>query len=246
MRKVVVSQAVYVNPTTGILNADVNLSREAFEMAVWTISAQEGTAGDRVAARLAASAGVPLLDRASLEVFARELNPEIGDIEDLQESAGGLIKLAGLSVGMTGGSVDAFRELQVRRTLPELGRTIMSEAARSPCVILAAGAFAALPDHCSAVHVRLWAPAEWRIRTCQREHVVDRRSAEKAVRHDDHVKRVWVKSLFGVDVDDFRRFTLVLDASRLSEDRLLEILLAAGGVGLPSCSPVASAQESVN
>lgn len=35
-------------------------------MAVWTISAQEGTAGDRVAARLAAAAGVPLLDHMSL------------------------------------------------------------------------------------------------------------------------------------------------------------------------------------
>ncbi len=32
-------------------------------MAVWTISAQEGTPGDQVAAELAAAAGVPLYDR---------------------------------------------------------------------------------------------------------------------------------------------------------------------------------------
>jgi hypothetical protein len=213
-------------------------------MAVWTISAQEGTAGDRIAARLAAAAGVPLLDRVSLAAFARELNPEIGDIEELQESAGGLIKLAGLSIGVNGGSVDAFRELQLRRTLPDIGRTIMSEAARSPCVILASGAFAALPQHPSAVHVRLWAPLEWRIRSYQREYIVDGRCAGKAVKHDDHVKRTWVKSLYGVDVEDCRLFAVALDVSRLSHDRVMEILLAAGGV--TACSPAASAQESHN
>ena len=40
-------------------------------MAVWTISAQEGTPGDRVAAELAAAAGVPLYDRLGLAELAR-------------------------------------------------------------------------------------------------------------------------------------------------------------------------------
>jgi hypothetical protein len=38
-----------------------------------------------------------------------------------------------------------------------------------------------------------------------------------------------VKSLYRVDIDDPRLFSLVLDASRFSPQRLLETLLAAGG-----------------
>ena len=48
-------------------------------MAVWTIAAEEGTGGARVAANLAAAADAALLDRRTLALFARELNPDIGD-----------------------------------------------------------------------------------------------------------------------------------------------------------------------
>jgi cytidylate kinase len=39
-----------------------------------------------------------------------------------------------------------------------------------------------------------------------------------------------VKSLYHVDIDDLRLFSLVLDASRFSQGRLVEAMLAAGGV----------------
>lgn len=206
-------------------------------MAVWTISAQAGTAGDHIAEHLAAAAAVPLLDRASLAVYAHELNPAIGDVDELEERVGGPLRLAALSIGATSGSVDAFVELQLRQTLPDLGKAIMSEAARLPCVILASGAFAALPQHCAAIHVRLWAPLEWRIRAYQRDCIVDAHCAEKAVKRADHLQRVWVKSLFGADAEDCRRFTLALDASRLSADRLVEVMLAAGGAMAAESDP---------
>jgi cytidylate kinase len=97
-------------------------------------------------------------------------------------------------------------------------------------VIYAPAAFAALSQHPSAVHVRLWAPLEWRVATYEREHLVDRRRAEKALRRDDPDKRAWVKWLYHVDIDDLRLFSLDLDASRFSPDRLVQTLLAAGGV----------------
>jgi cytidylate kinase len=39
-----------------------------------------------------------------------------------------------------------------------------------------------------------------------------------------------VRSLYGVDIDDPQRFSLVLNASCFSRDRIVELLLAAGGV----------------
>jgi hypothetical protein len=205
-------------------------------MAVWTISAQAGTGGEDVAARLAVAAGAPLLDRKTLALFAHQLNPLVEDGEELEARVGGALNLAALSMAMTTGSLDAFHELQLRKTLPELGRAVLADAARRPCVIFAAAAFAALPEHPSAIHARLRAPLDWRITNYQREHLVDRRCAEKALKRDDHLKHTWVKTLYHVNADDLRLFSIVLDASRSSTDRLVEILLAAGGG--PAVEPV--------
>jgi Cytidylate kinase-like family len=201
-------------------------------MTVWTISAEEGTGGDQVASGLAAAADVTLLDRPALAHLASQLDPNLGDlgaIDELEKRVGSWLVLLALGLPSTPAAADAVRELQLYRALPELGRTVTAEAARRPCVIFAPAAFAAMPQHPAAVHVRLWAPLEWRVATHAREQVVSRRCAEKTVRHDDHLKRAWVKSLYHVDIRDTHHFAVVLDVSRLSTERLLGIVLAAGG-----------------
>jgi cytidylate kinase len=97
-------------------------------------------------------------------------------------------------------------------------------------VLYAPADFAALAERCSAVHVRVRAPLEWRIAAYQRDRVVDRHCAERALKRADHHRQAWVKSLYHVDIDDARLFSLVLDASRFTSERLVETLLAAGGV----------------
>jgi cytidylate kinase len=204
-------------------------------MAVWTIAAQEGTGGERIAAELASSAAIPLLNRHTLALFAHELDPdhlELEDFDEIEDRFGGRLRMLAFSMAMTTGQAApaALEELQFRHRLPELGRAVLTEAARQPCVILAPAAFAALPQHPGAIHVRLCAPLAYRIAAYQREHLVDRGCAEKAIKHDDHIKHALVRSLYHVEIDDNRHFTLVLDASRFTPERLVEILLAAGGV----------------
>ena len=46
----------------------------------------------------------------------------------------------------------------------------------------------------------------------------------------DHRRQAWVKSLYHVDIDDARLFSLVLDASRFTPERLVATLLAASGI----------------
>jgi cytidylate kinase len=198
-------------------------------MTVWTISAQEGTGGTRVASELAAAAEVPLLDRGALSVLAHELDPALPELDELTDRFGRFTMLS-LSAALSVGSAEAFQEVELRHKLPDLGRAVLGEAARSSCVIYVPAAFAALSDHPSAIHVRLTAPLEPRIASYQREQLVDRRCAEKALKGDDHRMQAWVKSLYRVDINDARRFSLVLDTSRFTTDRLVEIMLAAGGV----------------
>lgn len=198
-------------------------------MAVWTISAQEGTGGTRVAAELAAAAQVSLFDREALVRLAREVDPTLPELDEPEARFGRFTTLA-LSTAISVGSTEAFQEIELRQKLPALGRAVFGQAARSPCVIYLPAAFAALSDHPSAIHVRLRAPLDSRIAAYQREHLVDRRCAEKTLKRDDHRKQAWVRSLYHVDIDDPRRYSLVLDTSRFSPDRLVDVLLAAGGV----------------
>ncbi|HZO34075.1 MAG TPA: cytidylate kinase family protein [Gaiellaceae bacterium] len=200
-------------------------------MSIWTISAQPGVAGDAVAAALAGAAGVALFDRRALAELAARLNIDIPDVDDVEERFCGRGALAlSFATGTGAGAAAAYAELKLRRELPELGRRLVAEAARRPCVIQSSAAFAALPDHPGAVHVRIRAPFACRVAKYQHEELVDRQHAEKALRHAERLEHAWVKFLYGVEVDDPAGYGLILDASRLSQDRLVETLLAAGGV----------------
>jgi len=198
-------------------------------MTVWTISAQSGTRSVEIARELARRADVELLDREALLPLVRELEPGIGSAAELEERIASRFLGLALGAAIAAGSPDAVHELQLRKSLPDLGRAILREAARRPAVILAPAAFAALPDDVPAIHVRLRAPFEWRVAECQRQEIVDHHAAEKAIRHDDDQKRALVRTLYHVDLDDPAKFTLVLDVSRFAPDRVVDMLLAAAG-----------------
>jgi cytidylate kinase len=197
-------------------------------MRVWTISAEAGAGGERIAADLAEAAGVSLLDFKALSSLMPEELRDVPDLAHLEERVGGRLNAIGLSLAMIGtGSALALSELEFRRTLPELGRAVLGEAARSSCVILAQSAFLGLRDHVSAIHVRIHAPLEWRIDAYHRDNVVDRGAAERAIKHDDHMTRTWVKTMYHANIEDYSLFSVVVDASRFSTQQVVEMLIAA-------------------
>ena len=200
-------------------------------MSIWTISSQTGTDGAAIAAELAVRARAPLFDREMLATLACALEPSLtsSDLDDLEERVGGRLNALALSAAMTSGSPEAFQELQLRQTLPSLGRAVLRQAARGSAVIVANAAFAALAEHPGALHVRLRARFGWRVEEVRRRDLIDAERAKRVVRHDDQLQRNWVRALYDADVDDPAGFGLVIDASRLSRDRIVELLLAAGG-----------------
>ena len=201
-------------------------------MAVLTVAADLGTGGDEIAGRVAEATGLALVDREALVSLAQEMDPafrDVADADELEERVGGRLNALALGLAMTAGSPDAFRELRFRQALPEIARRVLAQAIAQPSVILASAAFAALADHPAAVHARLRAPRDWRVEMHHRRNVIDHAAAERAVRHDDHLKRAWVRELYGADIDDPAQFGIVLDASCLPDERVAHVLAAAIG-----------------
>lgn len=204
-------------------------------MLVCTIAAEAGTPADAVAATIAARAGAQLFDRPALISLAREFDTEINDFEHIEERV--CSRLAAFAMGLAfTGAPEVVRELELKKTIARLAREVLSEAVRQSAVILAPAAFAALEDHAAAIHVSLRAPLSWRIESYGRENLLDRHRAERAVKHEDHLRRTWAKALYHVDADDPANFSLVFDASRFRVDRIADAVLASAGVDVASAT----------
>jgi hypothetical protein len=199
------------------------------EVAVWTISAQQGTSGRHIAELLAAAAHVSLYDSKSLAALDADPMVATLDFDELARRFGRL-NLAGLALASSLGVPEAIAERNLLRSVPDFAGTIVNRAAHAPCVIYLAAAFAVARDCPNAVHVRIRAPFRWRVANYQREHLRDRRQAERSVKVDDRLQHTWVRALCHLDADDDSHYTTVLDASRLPVDRLVRILLATAGI----------------
>jgi cytidylate kinase len=197
-------------------------------VAVWTISAQQGTSGRHIAEILAIAADVPLYDGKSLASLAVPTAAML-DFDELERRFSRL-NLAGLAFASGMGMPEAIAERAHYQRLSDIARTVIDRAAHAPCVIYLAGAFAVVRDFPNAVHVRIRAPFHWRVANYQREHLLDRHHAEKSIRSDDRLQHSWVRTLWRLDPDDDSHYTTVLDASRLPDDRLVMILLDAAGI----------------
>jgi hypothetical protein len=198
-------------------------------VAVWTLSAQQGTSGRHIAELLAIAADVPLYDGKSLASLDADPTVAILDFDELERRFSRL-NLAGLAFASGAGMPEAIAERARFQNLSDMAHTVVDRAAHTPCVIYLAGAFAVARDFPNAVHARIRAPFHWRVANYQREHLLDRHDAEKGIKCDDRLQHSWVRTLWRLDTDDNSNYTTVLDASRLPDDRIVMILLDAAGI----------------
>jgi len=199
-------------------------------MTVWTIDAEPGSGGEAVARRLAERANVPLVDGQFAVAVALALGTTVAAGRELEATtARGLVRW-GLVLGMSyRGAPELAAELSRIERCRSVVERAAQQAARRPCVILGHGAYVALADHPGARHVSIRAPRRWRARRLAAERCVPVGSARRELARSDRRRRVAARRLAGAGADDASRFHLVCDASRLSEDQLVDMLLLLGG-----------------
>jgi cytidylate kinase len=195
-------------------------------MRLWTIEAELGCSGRAIARRLAAEAGVPLVDCWASVASRLGYGTTSREARDLEEIACSRVIRWGLVMGLT---ARASPELVHELSLPERCRhefeQVVQEAARDRCVIIGHRASVILADHPGALHARIHAPREWRVHRLAVQHLLPLSRAASDIRRADRRQRRAARWIFDREKTASHFFHFECDASRLSQEGIVDVLL---------------------
>lgn len=201
-----------------------------------TISAGYGTGGSVIAPLVARLLGLPLLDRAISTDVAAQLQVSV------QEAEGGAFKrsavgrflgaLAPLAGGVLGAGTDAAPPHAVpppddATLFREQADAIMREALTTGAVILGRGGAAAFVDEPDVLRVRLFGARAARVAHAVGAQHVDVDTAERRLPEVDNARALYVRRIYGVDIDDPQLFELQIDSTILAPKVCAELIATA-------------------
>src|SRR4051812_33119692 len=194
-----------------------------------TISAAYGAGGSRVGPALAARLGVEFLDRAIPTKVADRLHVPLDNAlahdEALGDTIGRLASAFALLPELAGAAAQAgyYAGEDYRRETEKL----IKEHARDGAVILGRAAAVILREDPTALHVRLDGPSERRVEQAMKIEGLDRDDAERLRKDGDRAREAYVRHFYGCDARDPALYHLVIDSTRLPEETIVELLVAA-------------------
>ncbi len=206
-----------------------------------TISAGYGAGGSVVAPAVAERLGLPLLDRAISTTVAAELHVTLDEAEGgrphrsfgerflsaLTPLAGGVLG-AGADVVPPGDAAAAHASAPFR----EQAELIMRDALRTGAVILGRAGGAAFAREPGVLRVRLFGPQQARVEQAMRLEGIDRETAEYRLTEVDSARALYVRRLYGADIDGPDLYHLQLDSTALALDCCVDLVVSAYRTGL--------------
>ena len=181
-------------------------------MAIITISRQNGSLGEDIAASLAARLGTGVISRTyALDNFYGDINP--GTLDRLNESAKFFLT-------RLPGSQRTYSDILVERI-----RTLASMNENKDLVVLGLGGCVILNGHPGAIHVRVTASTETRTKTVMRKYRITDTEASDVLTIGDRKHKRFVMTLFGKDVTSPELYDLILNTDRLSVDECVDAII---------------------
>ncbi len=169
-------------------------------MYIITFTRKMGTNGSEIAKRVASQLQYRLYDTVALENTAREM----GFLEDVKE--------------VDEKSLPFFQRLFSRQPemhLDRLNSVIYELASRGNAVLLGRGSHILLKTLTCALHIRVIASLEKRVRNLM-ESGFQKDAAIKAIHKSDREREAFIKFAFGVQWDDPELYDMVLNMDNLS------------------------------
>jgi cytidylate kinase len=197
-----------------------------------TISRQYGAGGSEVAARVARALGWRVVDNELIErVAARAgLTPE--DVAQREERVSTFVeRLAQTVVAATpelvvppeaGGTAPTLSEADLVRVTE---RVVEEVAADGKVVLVGRAAPAVLARERDAIHVKLVAPSEWRIRAVVERLGIPAEEARSLMDDTDRNRARYHKQHYRRDWNDAANYHLVINTAALGLDGAAEVIV---------------------
>lgn len=181
-------------------------------MAIITISREMGSSGIPIAHKAAEKLGYTLIDGDSIRDVAAEygLTPEA--IEKADEKPPAFVE-----------TMDAETEVDFH----QIERIILERALKGNVIIYGRGGQDLLEGVDSVLRVRIIAPFEERVERWAEREWLDPDLARVLVRRSDQQRGGFIKYYYDRDWNDPVHYDLVINTSRISEDKAVELIASA-------------------
>jgi hypothetical protein len=193
------------------------------------ISAAYGTSGDRIGQAVAEGLDVPFIDRAIPMAVASRLEVPYDEAAAHDEQLSMLERIfrgfMGIDLGVPAAlAPDSASPEDFRRATEHV---LLRQAAIGEGVILGRGAVAVLRHDPYVLRVRVTGPPERRTLQAARRQGSDAATAGRAMRQLDRTHATYMRHLYGVNIDDPAMYHLMIDATAISTDACVEMIITA-------------------
>jgi CMP/dCMP kinase len=192
------------------------------------ISRQMGSGGTYIGYLTAKRLGFQYVDREILREAARQLEIDVGILENLDQRSSSLVE--NLIRAFTFGTPEA-RSAPLRKPIYEkdlftVECRIMNEIAdRYDAVMVGRAGFYALKNRFRVVRVFVHAPLEFRVRRVMKvQGMTDIREAQTLVEDTDRSRTKFIKDMTGADWSDALNYHLCIDASVIDFDSSVDMI----------------------
>jgi cytidylate kinase len=201
-----------------------------------TISAGYGAGGSVVAPDLARLLGLPLLDRAISSDVAAKLQVTVQEAQCATVKRPLVDRFLAVLAPLAGGVLGAGTDAAPPDAVPPpddaayfrgQAEAIMTSALSTGAVILGRAGAAAFRSSPDVLRVRLFGPAQARIAQAALIESIDQPVARQRLPQVDRARALYVRRLYGADIDDPDLFTLQIDSTALPLAACTELIAAA-------------------
>jgi cytidylate kinase len=165
-----------------------------------TVSRKMGTHGSEIAKRVAGELGYRFYDTQAINDMAQELGV-LGSVREIDEK--------------TPSRLQRLFSIRPMVDLERLYSVIYELANQGDAVFLGRGSHLLLRDFPCALHIRVTASLQTRLRTVMAQGFT-REAAARAIQRSDDERSAFVQFAFGVDWEDPSRYDLILSMDKLS------------------------------
>lgn len=207
-----------------------------------TISRQYGAGGSEVARRVAEALGWRVVDNELIDRVASRAGLPPEAVAEREERAPGFMErlsraLSRMSPELFPAAADNVPEPE-EATLVKVTEAVVAEiAAEGRIVMVGRAGPAVLRGEHAALHVKLVAAPEFRIRTAVQRLGLDPRAAAEAMHDADTNRARYLKQYYGLDWSDPTNYHMVLNTGALGLEGAAELIVARAKAMWPGERP---------